>query len=774
MCAKAANCPSRIGRIPTKSDDSTKVIRELQTAGQVLAFISERGKKLNSAQAVQCLWRLGMLRSPLQPEDSRYGGPLWRLLKVIRRLAQRGHLDSKGLSNVLLALSYLEGEPPGLREVTAACADSLSMHVNGASALDLATGAWALARARDLHMAMLQSVAEASVVKIRDFGPLELSKLAWGFATLDVKHLCLFHVLAQEAVSKRRGCSPQQGLSNLAWSFAKLGIKDARLFDAIAEQALLHLGKFKMCKELSQLVWAFAKLNVAHARLLLAVADEVAASPGELDPHGLANIAWAFSTCSLRAAGLFRFLAREAVARSGMFKPQELANLAWAYAKLDEFEPDLFHSIAKEASMKLRSFLPQNLANLAWAFATMTIADEHLFDALMEEAVGKLGSFTPHGLSNIMWAAAHVSTTPVGMQAAADELVKRLQALEAHSLGGAELAELAKAISGAIWALGFAGLPSEALRMQAITALARVGRVLDRRVKAVGIQPLVPLGLQSGAGEPHIELGLPDRLVIHKPPGWEVLDAAEVRSGQPLTGYVGAMLPKRQLPILDDARRHYGFMHRLDVPNSGLILAATTYEAYYDLELQLSTGDMAREYVGLCRGWPPPQRRDIAAPVSWVGGLGDRRPTVVHSWRGKPSRTWLKALAHAVAPGAVACGLLALRLATGRRHQIRAHTAHCGLALVGDAKYGSSTAASADAAWCSRGFLHRLALGFCDAAGVQRRAMAPLPLDLASALQQLEPRGRRSGEALARCLSSQVSQAWEECEPLPTGPPSAP
>ena len=41
-----------------------------------------------------------------------------------------------------------------------------------------------------------------------------------------------------------------------------------------------------------------------------------------------------------------------------------------------------------------------------------------------------------------------------------------------------------------------------------------------------------------------------------------------------------------------------GFLHRLDVPCSGLIMVAKGYEAYYDLLLQLNSGAMRGDLPG--------------------------------------------------------------------------------------------------------------------------------------------------------------------------------
>ena len=43
---------------------------------------------------------------------------------------------------------------------------------------------------------------------------------------------------------------------------------------------------------------------------------------------------------------------------------------------------------------------------------------------------------------------------------------------------------------------------------------------------------------------------------------------------------------------------------------------ATTYQAYYDLQLQLVSGAMTRDYAVLCHGWSCPAR--IEANVHWL------------------------------------------------------------------------------------------------------------------------------------------------------------
>ena len=87
---------------------------------------------------------------------------------------------------------------------------------------------------------------------------------------------------------------------------------------------------------------------------------------------------------------------------------------------------------------------------------------------------------------------------------------------------------------------------------------------------------------------------------------------------------------------------------------------------------------------------------------------------------GKPAYTEIATIAYLrrAARGTSTAGeerysLVALKLHTGRTHQIRVHMLAIGHPLVCDAKYGTSHFA-ADCTWCPRNFLHAFHLGFLD------------------------------------------------------------
>lgn len=257
------------------------------------------------------------------------------------------------------------------------------------------------------------------------------------------------------------------------------------------------------------------------------------------------------------------------------------------------------------------------------------------------------------------------------------------------------------------------------------------------------------------AGVPHVELDLLDRLVILKPPGWEV-DTTDVGSARHLSQFLQSVLAR---PIAFDATHSYGFLHRLDTPSSGLILTAKTYEAFYDLKHQLSIGDLVRDYVVLCRGFIDPQRREIDARVYHWRHEGNLPSTV--SRKGKPSRTCLKVLGHCSRQGED-FSLVAIRIRTGRRHQIRAHTSYIGHPTVCDGKYTDGATFLRDKEWCERNFLHRYRLAFQDRDGDIEEAMAALPGDLVQALRCLSPSTSQSSDVLDEWIAGRALRDWAE------------
>ena len=96
-----------------------------------------------------------------------------------------------------------------------------------------------------------------------------------------------------------------------------------------------------------------------------------------------------------------------------------------------------------------------------------------------------------------------------------------------------------------------------------------------------------------------------------------------------------------------------------------------------------------------------------------------------------------------------------MRIATGRKHQIRVHSAHVGHAVVCDGRYSTTSTYHADLKWCPRNFLHRSRLCFTinhRTIDIEQR----LPADLTGALRlciQRESKEKTSQRVAAVVLS---------------------
>ncbi len=166
-------------------------------------------------------------------------------------------------------------------------------------------------------------------------------------------------------------------------------------------------------------------------------------------------------------------------------------------------------------------------------------------------------------------------------------------------------------------------------------------------------------------------------------------------------------------------------VHRLDRGTTGLLVAAKHPSAQTALKNQLHTEDFCREYLALTVGAPDPLDGVIDAPIAHA-------PDSPIAHRVDPDG--LRAVTHyqTLRPGAPA--LVALRLDTGRTHQIRVHLAHIGCPIFGDFLYG------AEDERISRPALHSHKLSFRHPiSGELLTFVQELPDDMARVLAKSPP-----------------------------------
>ncbi|CAK9001275.1 unnamed protein product [Durusdinium trenchii] len=340
--------------------------------------------------------------------------------------------------------------------------------------------------------------------------------------------------------------------------------------------------------------------------------------------------------------------------------PDELVLLVWCAASLGWSEENIIHRTRKKLLQCLQSRLLswRETSRLAWSLANLEVNDAVLLDTLQEDLIQQMDRFESAQHSGV-------------------------------------LLDFASSALTTSWACSFL----KSLRRR---TLGKVSEFLAQSALLLDRQPVPNLAYDLFSDKTLIHLELEDLLVISKPPHWQVDSNTDRNSEASLGDFLKGIFPVRRWPVFRDTANAKGFLHRLDVPSSGLILVAKTYSAYFDLRLQLQTGQMHREYLVLSHGWLPPRGAVVARVHALKGGRSDQSSV---TRRGRVAITRLKVLSYCMLSGAVS--LVAVRLVTGRMHQIRLHLSHIGHPTVTDGKYAATETKLRDEQRCSRNFLHR-------------------------------------------------------------------
>ena len=679
----------------------------------------------------------------------------------------------------------------------------------------------------------------------------DLAVLAWAFASM-LYVQCLPEILTASAA--RANDFAPQNLCNLLWAVAKsktsAGSEGPPVSAACQEVSTIigvartQLHRFRP-HDLASFAWAMVALRACKSSVLHAAraASEAGAGIDTFMPRDLASFAWALVTLQIKRHPFLDAAVERSQHLLLEFSGRDLANLTWAFALahterlLDSdghgSKQAVYASLAVRATTA-PNLTAQSLSNLAWACATLSASGEdgQVCRTLWCRTMSMQNQLQLRDTASIAWAfvmlaceSAHLNTL---MERAGALLAAFLHSRSHESVGHDERAQDASSMLTLLWVGQFANtLGLKVSQSSELFGLARgclqaIGRKFDQGNQCVSASPaalsplFAPSPLCSGRNwitdaEPLILHESSSVLAVYKPHGWEVDQSGSSTGVRKLSTYLSSQVPVRRCPILKDSTHLHGFLHRLDVPSSGLILLAKTYEAFYHLMVQLHLGEIARDYIVLCHGWVAPSTHEIAARVLWSDSAGSSSPSRALSSElsgGKPSVTQTKVLAHLVLRNQQPHSLVAIRIQTGRRHQIRAHLAHIGHPVVCDPKYdrvsqnvprsvqttiaqgecdtpnletGSggglglddfdcAKASGSDKVWCPRNFLHRYRLEFADACGINV-VQVPLPEDLQQALQHLSARPglhwQMSHRQLRGWQTSEALEDWAKLLPLP-------
>jgi 23S rRNA pseudouridine1911/1915/1917 synthase len=215
----------------------------------------------------------------------------------------------------------------------------------------------------------------------------------------------------------------------------------------------------------------------------------------------------------------------------------------------------------------------------------------------------------------------------------------------------------------------------------AVVTIALDGHDGERTPLSPAAQPELPLEV----------LYVDDALVaVQKPAG---LPTHPLRLGEP--GTVASALVAR-FPECSGASpdpREAGWVHRLDVGTSGLLLAARSRQVWHALRASFGDHEVAKEYLAVTRPaatWAPSGKvtRSIVTPRRGGGAVRLLTEGEVPPAGATPL---VATTQYELVERRDALALVRARCHTGRLHQVRAHLAASGAPLVDDPLYGAST-----------------------------------------------------------------------------------
>lgn len=168
----------------------------------------------------------------------------------------------------------------------------------------------------------------------------------------------------------------------------------------------------------------------------------------------------------------------------------------------------------------------------------------------------------------------------------------------------------------------------------------------------------------------------PDAFVLNKPPG------LATQGGTKTDQHLDRLLDG----LADEEGNRPKLVHRLDKDTSGVLLVARSARSAAYFSKSFSGRTARKVYWAVVVGDLSQDEGLIDAPLAKQPGTGGEKMHVAED--GQPARTRWRVIDRAGTRAA----FVELQPLTGRTHQLRAHMAHLGHPIVGDAKYGGADA----------------------------------------------------------------------------------
>ena len=185
---------------------------------------------------------------------------------------------------------------------------------------------------------------------------------------------------------------------------------------------------------------------------------------------------------------------------------------------------------------------------------------------------------------------------------------------------------------------------------------------------------------------PHLDIIYEDEniMLLNKRPGVSVHEDENGSTNTLITHIQAYLYQKGEYNPDSEQSFAPALCNRIDRNTGGIVIAAKNAEALRVMNEKIKLREIDKFYLAAVHGIPSPKSATLKAYL-----LKDDKKNIVRVYDKNPPKAAKEIITkYEVIAKNKDSSLLEVELLTGRTHQIRAHMAHIGHALIGDGKYG--------------------------------------------------------------------------------------